>query len=51
MMGVMRRWLCRWLRWHQAPLVQSFDGASFWGRCQRCGARVYFRRWGWRADA
>jgi hypothetical protein len=41
---VMRRWLwlCRWLHWHRAPLVQSFDGASFGGRCSRCGVKVLY---------
>ena len=33
-------WRCRVLDWHKAPRAQTFDGASFGGRCPRCDSRV-----------
>lgn len=33
-------WFCDFWGWHKAPTQQGFDGASFNGKCPRCGRKV-----------
>ena len=34
------KWFCNKMGWHLAPISQGFDGASFNGKCPRCGKSV-----------
>lgn len=34
------KFFCKFPGWHKAPLKQGFDGASFHGKCPRCGKKV-----------
>jgi len=34
------KWFCNFWGWHKSPQSQRFDGASFTGKCPRCGKSV-----------
>jgi hypothetical protein len=47
------KFFCKILKWHQDPKWQESDGFNYYGKCPRCGAKIYQDKdgcWGTRKE-